>query len=71
MFKKGESLIEIKPTPSPTEYAAAHEEYDTSVARETSATYDMQRYEKALKSGLITTSYTDYINAKNLSKHLS
>lgn len=61
---KGELLIEIKPAPSPTEYAQAEEELAETAATEKTAASDINRYQTALKLGYITRHYTDYIAAK-------
>lgn len=62
--KAGEVLLEITPTPSPTEYATAYESTQEAKAVERSALRDLERYQKALKSGLISKSYGEYIAAK-------
>ena len=62
--KSGAKLLEITPTPSPTEYATAYEALKEAHAAEHSAQCDMQRYQKALKGGLISKSYGEYIIAR-------
>lgn len=60
----GEKLLEITPTPSPTEYATAYEAVQEAKAVEQSSLHDLERYQKALKGGLISKSYGEYIAAK-------
>jgi HlyD family secretion protein len=62
--KKGTPLLKVNPTPSPEQYATAHQDAADTSAQEKSAYYDLQRFEVALKNGLISANYTDYINAK-------
>jgi HlyD family secretion protein len=62
--KAGTKLLEITPTPSPTEYATAYEALKEARAAKESAQCDMLRYEKALKGRLISKSYGEYITAK-------
>lgn len=63
--KKGEPLVKIKPEPEPAEYATTYEALSESLANEKYSLQNLQRYLPALKSGLITKHYTDYISAKN------
>ncbi|MBN1684656.1 MAG: efflux RND transporter periplasmic adaptor subunit [Gammaproteobacteria bacterium] len=62
--KKGEPLVEIKPAPEPAIYAQTYEAFKEATAVELSAQKDFDRYEEALKKGLITKNYTAYIEAK-------
>ncbi|MGD9109231.1 MAG: efflux RND transporter periplasmic adaptor subunit [Gammaproteobacteria bacterium] len=62
--KTGEKLLEITPTPSPVEYATAYESVQEAKAVEKSSLHDLERYQKALKGGLISKSYGEYITAK-------
>ncbi|MBU1558441.1 MAG: efflux RND transporter periplasmic adaptor subunit, partial [Gammaproteobacteria bacterium] len=62
--KKGTPLIEISPTPSPEEYASAYQALNDATSRTNNAKNDLDRYERALKLGLISKDYTDYIAAK-------
>jgi len=62
--KAGEQLLSITPTPSPTEYATAYEAVEEATATEKSAQQDLSRYQKALKGGLVSKSYGEYIAAQ-------
>lgn len=62
--KSGEQLLEVTPTPSPTEYATAYEAVKEAKAVEQSALRDLRRYQKALKGGLISKRYGEYITAR-------
>jgi HlyD family secretion protein len=61
---RGQPLIKIKPAPSPVEYATVHQQLDQAKAEEKSAKKDFDRYSYALKTGLITSTYGDYIYAR-------
>jgi HlyD family secretion protein len=63
---KGEKLIKVNPTPSPIEYATAREELESASTVEKSSINDLKRFQKAMKIGLISQSYTDYIAAKRI-----
>jgi len=62
--KKGEPLLTVKPAPAPANYATTYEGLQEALATERSAYKDLQRYKEALKKGLITRSYTDYIGTE-------
>jgi HlyD family secretion protein len=61
---KGDLLLEVKPEPEPTDYATTYENLQEAIHTEKSAQNNLNRYIEALKGGLITENYTDYINAK-------
>lgn len=62
--QKGEPLLKVKPQPEPAEYAAAYEELQKDIAVEKEGKRNLDRFLPALKSGLITENYADYIDAK-------
>jgi HlyD family secretion protein len=62
--KKGELLLKVKPEPEPSSYAETYENLQEEIAIETSAKKNLDRYKSALKSGLITSNYSDYITAQ-------
>jgi HlyD family secretion protein len=61
---KGEPLLKVNPQPEPAEYAAAYEELQKDIAVEKEGKRNLERFLPALKSGLITKNYADYIDAK-------
>lgn len=63
--RKGEPLVKVDPSPSPADYATAKQQLSDAVERERFAKDDLMRYRDALKKKLITTNFTQYIQAKN------
>lgn len=61
--KKGELLLTVKPQPDPADYATAYQTLQEATAVEKDAKKNLDRYIDALKTGLITKNYTDYISA--------
>ena len=61
---KGELLLEVNPEPEPADYATTYANLQEAIHTEESQKKNLARYEEALKKGLITANYTDYINAQ-------
>ena len=62
--KKGEPLLKVEPQPDPSVYAEAYQNLQSYLVQEKEAKKNLDRYIPALKSGLITRNYGDYIAAK-------
>jgi HlyD family secretion protein len=62
--KKNDPLVTIEPQPDPTLYATTYSQLQEAIAVEKSAFHNLERYEKALQTRLITWNYSDYITAK-------
>ncbi|MCK4608234.1 MAG: efflux RND transporter periplasmic adaptor subunit [Gammaproteobacteria bacterium] len=63
--KKGEPLLKVKPQPEPADYAQAYEDLQKAVAIEKIAVTSLNRYKYALKTGLITKNYSQYLVARD------
>lgn len=61
--KKGDALIEIEPTPQPSDYATVYETLQDKKNLEKIALEHLNRFTTALKKGIISKSYIDYINS--------
>ena len=61
-------MLKVKPEPEPVDYASAYQMLQQAVISEKSARDNLERYKKALKTGLITKNYTSYIDAKKAYK---
>lgn len=62
--KIGDPLIEIQPTPQPADYASAYATVLEKKAIEKSALQHLNRFKDALKKGIISKDYKDYIDAE-------
>jgi HlyD family secretion protein len=62
--KKGDPLVEVKPAPSPSAYAAAVSELDVAKTMKRISLNDINRYKRALDRGLISENYGDYITSQ-------
>lgn len=62
--KKDESLVEVKPVPTPDEYASAKQQVATDSVVETSALANYKRYQFLLKEKAISPGDQDFANAK-------
>src|SRR3990170_6218612 len=58
---KNTPLIKIKPTPDPARYAEIHNDLVSAIEQEKHAEVDLKRFEKLLKTGIITANYSEYI----------
>ncbi|EKD46096.1 MAG: hypothetical protein ACD_69C00021G0002 [uncultured bacterium] len=58
---KNTPLIKIKPTPDPARYAEIHNDLVSAIEQEKHAEVDLKRYEKLLKTGIITANFSEYI----------
>ena len=58
---KNTPLIKIKPTPNPAAYAEIHNDLVNAIEQEKHAEVDLKRFEKLLKTGIITANYSEYI----------
>ena len=61
---KGDLLLEIQPEPEPADYATTYSNLQAAITTEKAAKANLARYKEALKNGLISANYTDYINAQ-------
>jgi len=61
---KGDLLLEVNPEPEPSDYAATYASLQEAIVTENSAKKNLKRYKDALKVGLISSNYTDYIDAE-------
>jgi HlyD family secretion protein len=61
---KGDLLLEVKPEPEPADYATTYANLQEAIITEDAAKRNLERYEHALKKGLISIRYTDYIIAQ-------
>jgi HlyD family secretion protein len=62
--QKGTALIEIEPTPQPSDYATAYQAVLEKKAIEKSTLQHFDRFKAALKKGIISKDYQDYINSE-------
>lgn len=62
---KGDVLLEVKPEPTPENYAETYSNVLTAIDNENRALQDLNRYKKSIKAGLINEHYSEYISAKN------
>jgi HlyD family secretion protein len=62
--EQGEPLLEIKPQPAPSDYAAAKQQVAEDLVTEQAALKDLQRYQFLLKNNAISPSDQEYSNAK-------
>jgi len=60
-IRKNTPLIKIKPTPDPARYAEIHNDLVSAIEQEKHAEVDLKRYEKLLKTGIITANFSEYI----------
>ena len=62
--RQGEPLLEIKPEPAPSDYAAAKQQVAEDLVTEQAALKDLQRYQFLLKNKAISPADQEYSNAK-------
>jgi len=60
----GTPLVKVKPTPTPADYAAAHQQVDESKAVEEAERINLERLKSEIKQGLVNKTYVDYTNTK-------